>query len=143
MTDSIEFSEFFKLLEAIKEGKSKTNDLITSKIEEYKDGKNYKSFLDQIGKRFICIGIKELFDYSKTTDLKLISNIDKERWDELAEEKEFALPQYLANAMINDVKENKLIKQISKDWSVREREVNKHIRPMAQYITEGIIEFLE
>ncbi len=143
MTDSIEFSEFFKLLEAIKEGKSKTNDLITSKIEEYKDGKNYKSFLDQIGKRFIYIGIKELFDYSKTTDLKLISNIDKERWDELAEEKEFALPQYLANAMINDVKENKLIKQISKDWSVREREVNKHIRPMAQYITEGIIEFLE
>tara|TARA_Y100001968_G_scaffold47153_1_gene37366 strand:- start:25243 stop:25674 length:432 start_codon:yes stop_codon:yes gene_type:complete len=143
VTDSIEFSEFFKLLEAIKEGKSKTNDLITSKIEEYKDGKNYKSFLDQIGKRFIYIGIKELFDYSKTTDLKLISNIDKERWDELAEEKEFALPQYLANAMINDVKENKLIKQISKDWSVREREVNKHIRPMAQYITEGIIEFLE
>tara|TARA_Y100001968_G_scaffold226119_1_gene208906 strand:+ start:422 stop:853 length:432 start_codon:yes stop_codon:yes gene_type:complete len=143
VSDSIEFSQFFKLLDAIKEGQNEKNKVLEEKMIEYKEGNNSKSFLDELGKRFIFIGINELFNYSNKKDLLSISKIEKENWEELAEEKNFELPQYLANAMINKVKEDKLSKKISSKWEVKEREVNKHIRPMAQYITEGIIEFLE
>ena len=143
MSESIEFSEFFKILDAVKEGEVEKNKLLDEKLMEYKEGGNSKNFLDELGQRFLYIGIKELFIYSNNEDLKSISEIEKEYWEELAEKNEFQLPQYLANAMINNIKENKLSKQISKKWEVKERELNRHIRPMAQYITEGIIDFLE
>ena len=143
MSETVEFSETFRLLNEIKEGASEKNILLEEKIIEYKEAKDSAGYLDELGKRFISIGITELFKYANSKDLKLISSIDKESWVKLAEEKEYQLPQYLANAMIASIKENQLSKQIAQKWSIRERELNKHVRPMAQYITEGIIELLE
>ena len=143
MSESIEFSDFFKLLNAVKEGEAEKDSLLKERIRNYQEATNSKSFLDELGQRFIYIGIQELFQYASSKDLKLISQIDKETWEELADKNELQLPQYLANAMMSNIKENKLSKKISQKWEIREREVNKHVKPMAQYITEGIIDFLE
>ena len=143
MSESIEFSEFFKLLNSLKEGDIEKNSILKEKMNEYKEAINSKSFLDELGQRFLHIGIEELYKYSNNENLQLISQMEKEDWEKLAEKNDFQLPQYLANAMITNIKENKLAKAIARKWDVKEREINKHIRPMAQYITEGIIEFLE
>ena len=143
MSESIEYSKFFMLLAEIKKGAIEKNKILEDTMNEYKEGSNSKSFLDELGQRFLYLGLSELFKYTESKNLDFISKIEKETWEELAEKNNFELPQYLANAMISNVKENKLAKQISQKWEVREREINKHIRPMAQYITEGIIDFLE
>ncbi len=38
--------------------------------------------------------------------------------------------------MIKYVKENKIAKDLSKKWNIREGEIRKHITKMARYITE-------
>ena len=69
--------------------------------------------------------------------------IDKEEWESLSEKNQQELPVYLANKMIEYIKENKKVKEISKKWNVREGEIRKHITKMARYITEGIIDVIE
>tara|TARA_Y100001968_G_C19383672_1_gene731660 strand:- start:955 stop:1386 length:432 start_codon:yes stop_codon:yes gene_type:complete len=143
VSESIEFSEFFRLLNDIKEGEEEKEKLLEEKIKEYQAAENSKSFLDELGKIFIHLGITELYKYAGSKDFRGLSKLEKEKWDELAEKNEDNLPVFLANAMITKAKSNKLPQKLSTKWEVRPREVNKHIRPMAQYITEGIIELLE
>ena len=143
MSESIEFSDFFKLLNEIKEGSLEKNTLLEARISEYKEANNSSSFLDELGKRFIHIGLLALYKYAESKNLELICSKTKENWEELADKNKIPLPQYLANEMISNIKDNKICKKISQKWNIREREINKHIRPMAQYITEGIIEVLE
>ena len=47
MSDQIEFSSFYKLLNLIKEGKSEKISLLDEKINEFKNGNISKSFLDE------------------------------------------------------------------------------------------------
>ena len=44
---------------------------------------------------------------------------------------------------INFLKENQLSQKFSSKWNVNKGEVEKHVMPMARYITEGIIDVLE
>ena len=143
MSDSIEFSDFFRILNAIKEDEQGKEKELQEKIKEYENTDSSKSFLDELGKIFIQLGMVELYRYTENQDLKSISIFEKEKWDELAEKNDEQLPQYLANKMISNAKENNIPKELANKWNTRPREINKHIRPMAQYITEGIIEFLE
>ena len=143
MSESIEFSEFFLLLNAIKEGEEGKEKLLEEKMKEYKTADNSSSFLDELGKKFLYLGITNLYKYTGNKDLKSLSKLDKEEWEELSDKNEESLPQYLANKMITNAKDNKTPGELASKWKVREREINKHIRPMAQYITEGLIEFLE
>ena len=53
------------------------------------------------------------------------------------------LPIYLANSMINHVRKSKVLDKIVLKWGTSEREVEKHIMPMARYVTEGLIDVLE
>ncbi len=143
MTDQIEFSSFYKLLNSIKEGDSEQISLLDKKIDELKDGKNSKSFLEELGSLYLSIGITELYNFTNQKDLHSIGLIDKEEWDNLSIKNEEELPVYLANKMIKYVKENKKIKEISEKWNVKEREIKQHITKMARYITEGIIDAIE
>ena len=143
MTDQIEFSSFYKLLNSIKEGDSEQISLLDEKIDELKDGKNSKSFLEELGSLYLSIGITELYNFTNQKDLHSIGLIDKEEWDNLSIKNEEELPVYLANKMIKYVKENKKIKEISEKWNVKEREIKQHITKMARYITEGIIDAIE
>ena len=143
MTEQIEFSSFYKLLNSIKEGKSEQKSLLDKKIIEFKNGNNSKSFLDELGSLYLYIGIMELYNYTSKKDLHEIGLIDKEGWETLSSKNQEELPVYLANKMIEYVKEHKKVKEISNKWKIKEGEIRKHITKMARYITEGIIDVIE
>ncbi len=143
MSDQIEFSSFYKLLNSIKEGESEEISLLDKKISEFKNGDNSKSFLDELGSLYLSIGITELYNFTNTKDLQKIGLIDKEGWENLSSLNQQELPVYLANKMIEYIKENKKVKEMSNKWNIREGEIRKHITKMARYITEGIIDVIE
>ena len=143
MSDQIEFSSFFRLLNSIKEGDSEKISLLDEKISEFKKGINSKSFLEELGYLYLSIGISELYNFTNQKDLHSIGLIDKEEWERLSFDNDQELPVFLANKMIKYVKENKKVKELSKKWNVREGEIRKHITKMARYITEGIIDVIE
>ncbi len=143
MTDQIEFSSFYRLLNSIKEGDSEKIPLLDEKITEFKNGIKSKSFLEELGSLYLSIGIIELYVFTNKKDLQSIGMIDKEEWETLSIKNEEELPIYLANKMIKYVQENKTAKELSKKWNVKEGEVKKHITNMARYITEGIIDVIE
>ena len=143
MSDQIEFSSFYRLLNSIKEGDSEKVSLLNEKISEFKIGLNSKSFLEELGTLYLSIGITELYTFTNKKDLNSIGLIDKEGWEKLSIKNEQELHVFLANKMIGYVKKNKKAKELSKKWNVREGEVRKHITKMARYITEGIIDVIE
>ena len=143
MSDQIEFSSFYKLLNSIKEGESEQISLLDEKINEFKNGNNSKSFLDELGSLYLSVGITELYNFTNTKDLHEIGLIDKEGWETLSSTNQQELPIYLANKMIEYIKENKKVKELSKKWNIKEGEIRKHITKMARYITEGIIDVIE
>ena len=143
MTDQVEFSSFYRLLNSIKEGESEQLSLLDEKINEFKNGNNSKSFLDELGSLYLSIGITELYNFTNTKDLQEIGLIDKEGWENLSSTNQQELPVFLANKMIGYIKENKKVKELSNKWNIREGEIRKHITKMARYITEGIIDVIE
>ncbi|AIQ98198.1 hypothetical protein [Prochlorococcus sp. MIT 0801] len=143
MSDQIEFSSFYKLLNSIKEGKSEKIPLLDETINDFKNGNNSKSFLDELGSLYLYIGITELYNFTNTRDLQEIGLIDKEGWETLSSTNQQELPVYLANKMIEYIKENKKVKEMSNKWNIKEGEIRKHITKMARYITEGIIDVIE
>jgi hypothetical protein len=143
VSDQIEFSSFYKLLNSIKEGKSEEMSLLDEKINEFKNGNNSKSFLDELGSLYLSIGITELYNFTNTRDLQEIGLINKEGWETLSSTNQQELPVYLANKMIAYIKDNKKVKEMSNKWNVKEGEIRKHITKMARYITEGIIDVIE
>ena len=143
MSDQIEFSSFYKLLNSIKEGESEKISLLNEKINEFKNGNNSKNFLDELGSLYLSIGITELYNFTNTKDLQEIGQIDKESWETLSSAKQQELPVYLANKMIEYIKENKKVKEMSNKWNIKEGEIRKHITKMARYITEGLIDVIE
>ena len=143
MSDQIEFSSFYKLLNSIKEGESEQISLLDEKINEFKNGNKSKSFLDELGSLYLSIGITELYNFTNTKDLQKIGLINKEGWETLSSTNQQELPVYLANKMIEYIKENKKVKEMSNKWNIKEGEIRKHITKMARYITEGIIDVIE
>ena len=143
MSDQIEFSSFYKLLNSIKEGKSEQIPLLDETINDFQNGNNSKSFLDELGSLYLSIGMTELYNFTNTRDLQEIGLIDKEGWEALSSTNQQELPVYLANKMIEYVKENKKVKEMSNKWNIKEGEIRKHITQMARYITEGIIDVIE
>ena len=143
MTDQIEFSSFYKLLNSIKEGDSEQLSLLDEKINDFKNGNKSKSFLDELGSLYLSIGVTELYNFTNTKDLQAIGIIDKEGWETLSSTNQQELPVYLANKMIAYIKENKKVEEMSKKWNIKEGEIRKHITKMARYITEGIIDVIE
>ena len=143
MSDPIEFSSFYRLLNSIKEGDSEKISLLDEKITEFKNGSNSTNFLEELGYLYLSIGLTELYNFTNKKDLQSIGLIEKEEWESLSITNQQELPVFLANKMIEYVKENKKAKDISKKWDVREGEVRKHITKMARYITEGIIDVIE
>ena len=143
MSDQIEFSSFFRLLNSIKEGDSEKISLVDEKISEFKNGINSKSFLEELGSLYLYIGITELYNFTNKKDLHSIGLIDREEWESLSITNEQELPVFLANKMTTYIKENKKTKELSNKWNVREGEIRKHVTKMARYITEGIIDVIE
>jgi len=143
MTKPLEFSKVYKLLNAVKEGDESQKASLESILSEYKKGSNAESFLHELGQSFLYLGIEELFKYANSTDLQFIGKLTKEEWEGLAKENKGELPAHLANTMISFVKDNQLSTKLSFKWETSKREIEKHVMPLAAYITEGIIDVLE
>ena len=120
MSDQIEFSSFYKLLNSIKEGKSEQIPLLDETINDFQNGNNSKSFLDELGSLYLSIGMTELYNFTNSRDLQEIGLIDKEGWETLSSKNQQELPVYLANKMIEYIKENKKVKEMSNKWNVKE-----------------------
>ena len=143
MSDQIEFSSFYKLLNSIKEGDLEKISLLNESINKFKSGIDSRNFLEELGSLYLYIGIKELYNFTNTDNLQSIGLIDKDTWESLSIKNEQELPVFLANKMIVYAKDNKKAKELAKKWNVREGEIRKHITKMARYITEGIIDVIE
>ena len=143
MEKPVEFSKFYRLLNAVKEGEEARTEELKAMLEEYKTAEKSESSLEALGQIFLHIGIKALYNYIESEDIQAIGLKSKEEWEELANEKECDLPPHLANSMIKDAKDNKLSKKISNQWGTSRREIDQNIMQMARYITEGIIDALE
>ncbi len=143
MSSQIEFSSFFILLNSIKEGDSEKISSLEEKIEIFKKGDSATSHLEELGYLYLSIGITELFNFTTQKDLQSIGLLTPEQWEVLSAENEENLPVFLSNKMIQFVKDNNKVKEISKKWNVREGEIKKHLTKMARYITEGILDVIE
>ncbi len=143
MSKPVEFSSFYNVLNAVRQGQTEKKTELEAILKAYKSLEKCDSFLDELGQIFIGVGIKELYIYSGTEDIQSIGSIDADGWEAMAKEKKADLPPYLANSMITFAKENQIPKKISEKWSVSRREVNKNIMPMARYICEGILDAIE
>ena len=143
MTAPLEFSKVYKLLNLIKEGDRSKQDSLNLLLNEYKEGVNVESFLHELGQNFLYIGIEELYKYTDSLDLKFIGQLNIDEWEALADKNKGELPVHLANTMINYFKDNQLSKKLALKWGTSIGEVEKHVMPMARYITEGIIDVLE
>ena len=143
MSSQIEFSSFFLLLNSIKEGDSEKISSLEEKIEIFKKGDDAKSYLEELGSLYLYIGVTELFNFTNQKDLKAIGLLNSEEWEKLSVKNEENLPVFLSEKMIQFVKDNNKIKEISLKWDVRERAIKKHLTKMARYITEGILDVIE
>ncbi len=143
MTSQLEFSAFYNLLNALKNGDKSKKESLNTILKEFKEGNKLESFLQELGQIYIYIGLEELFKYADSNDLEFLGNLTKEDWDKLATKNNCDLPVFLANSMINHVKNNQLLEALSIKWRESEREIEKHIMPLAAYITEGFIDVLE
>ena len=143
MEKPVEFSKFYRILNAAKEGEEGKSEELESMLKQYESSEESEGPLNQLGEIFLYVGILELYKYSGTKDMKDIGLLDKEAWDKLAEDNKADLPPLLANSMIRYSKSNKLPKKISSKWGTSRREIENNIMQMARYITEGIIDALE
>ena len=143
MEKPVEFSKFYRVLNAAKEGEEGKSDELESMLKQYETSEESESPLHQLGEAFLYVGMMELYKYSRLQDMQAIGLLDTESWDNLAEENKADLPPLLANTMIRYSKSNKLSKKISARWGTPKRDIDNNIMQMARYITEGIIDALE
>ena len=143
MSKPVEFSQFYRCLNAVKEGDSEKQIELFKMIDSYKLPQDCPSPLHELGQIFIHIGIMELYKYAGTEDIRKIGLMQKSEWDELEKKQKAQLPPHLANAMINYAKENQLSTKISSKWSTAKREIDNNIMTMARYIVEGIIDAID
>ncbi len=143
MDKPVEFSKFYRILNAAKEGEEGKREELESILKQYETSEESESPLHQLGEIFLYVGMMELYKYSGTKDIQVIGLLDKESWDQLAEQNKADLPPLLANTMIRYSQANKLSKKISVKWGIAKRKIDNNIMQMARYITEGIIDSLE
>ncbi len=143
MEKPVEFSKFYRVLNAAKEGEEGKRSELELMLKQYEASEESTGPLHQLGESFLYVGILELYKYSGTEDMQAIGLLDKEAWDKLAEENKADLPPLLANSMIRYSKNNKLSKKIAAKWGTPKRQIENNIMQMARYITEGIIDALE
>ena len=143
MDKPVEFSKFYRILNAAKEGEEGQSKELESILEQYQKSEESESPLHQLGEIFLYVGMMELYKYSGTKDIQAIGLLDKESWDQLAEQNKAELPPLLANTMIRYSQNNKLSRKISAKWGKAKRKVDNNIMQMARYITEGFIDSLE
>ena len=76
MTKPIEFSGFYNLLKAVKDGNQEKEKELEWMLAEYEHAKESSNPYDEIGQIFCHHGVMELYDYTGIDDIKFISSFD-------------------------------------------------------------------
>ncbi len=143
MTKPVEFSKFYRALNSAKEGDADQGKELKRLLETYKNSDDSDSPLHELGQIFLYVGIMELYNYAGSEDIHFIGGLTQADWNDLSERKKADLPPHLANTMIVYAKKNNLSQKISGRWDISRGELDKNIRNMARYITEGIIDAID
>ena len=80
MDTPVEFSKFYRVLNAAKEGEEGKSLELESLLKEYEASEKSASALHQLGEIFLYVGIMELYKYSGTQDIQAIGVLNKEDW---------------------------------------------------------------
>ena len=143
MSKPVEFGEFYKLLQAVKEGDQEKDKELQWILAEYEHAKNSTSPYDELGQIFCHHGVMELYDYTGLDDIKLISCLNKSVWDYLELRTEITLPNYMVNSMVSHASKHELAKKMSDKWNISTEELEENMDGLAKYVTEGIIEIID
>ena len=143
MTKPVEFSSFFNLLYAIKNGQREKQDDLIQTLKNFETNVNADSYLHDLGQMLIAEAIKELYIYSDSEDIEFLGSLNKNDWDELSKNNDSDLPKYLERKLIKYLDENQISKTISSRWKISKREIDRNKIKMARYVIEGVIDVLE
>jgi len=142
MTKPIEFNEFYRLLDSVRNGDTKQKKELEWTLAEYEHAKDSSSSFDELGQIFCHIGVMELFDYSGSDDIKYISTLDQKVWDYLQLRMGTGLREYLVEKMISHSNEHELPAKLSKKWDVKIEDLQSNVNDLAKYVSEGIVEVI-
>ena len=78
MDKPVEFSKFYRILNAAKEGEEDKSGELESILKEYENCEKSASPLHELGEAFIYVGIMELYRYAGSKDMKTIGLLDNE-----------------------------------------------------------------
>ncbi len=143
MAKSVEFGEFYKLLQAVKVGDEEKDKQLQWMLAEYEHAKEATSSYDELGQIFCHHGVMELYDYTGVDSIKFISSLEKMVWDYLEVRMNVALPEYMVTSMVAHAKEHDLVKKMSKKWDTSIEELESNMEGLARYVAEGIVEIID
>ena len=142
MHNPVEFEEFYRLLQAVKNGEKEKQEELEWILAEYEHAKESRGPFDELGQIFCHIGVMELYEYVGLDDMSRISNLEKNIWEYLELRNGVNLNLHIQNAMKAHANEHELSKKISKKWETETEEIEINIDALAKYVTDGIIEIL-
>ena len=131
MEKPVEFSHVYKIINTIRQGDNSKEIELEKILQEYSNGEKADSFLHEIGQKFLTIGVDEFLNQAQASDIKAAKKLTNKEWTDIAYK------------MINYAKNNKISKELGLKWNMPRREIDKHLIPMARYVTEGLIDSME
>ncbi len=142
MSNSVEFSSFYKLIEEVRDGNDEKNKELEWMLAEYEHAKDASSAFDELGQIFCHHGIMELYDYTGTDNIKYINGLDISVWNYLKVRMKIDLPEYMIKSMVQHAKEHELALKISRKWDAQVDEIEENLEDLAKYVTEGIVDLI-
>ncbi len=142
MTKPVEFSSFYKLLKAVRDGDKKKGEELEWMLAEYEHANEATSAYDELGQIFCHHGVMELFEYTGVDNIPYIKSLNNEVWEYLKVRMLMDLKEYMIKSMLNHAQQHQLAKKISSKWNSDLEEIEENMGGLAKYVTEGIIELV-
>lgn len=143
MSDSVQFSSFYRLLREVRDGDEAKNKELQWILAEYEHSKDATSAYDELGQIFCHHGVMELYDYTGVDNINYINTLNSSVWSYLKIRMDIGLLEYMCNSMINHAKEHNLAKKISGKWKTPIEDIEENMNDLAKYVAEGIIELVQ
>ena len=140
MQKSVEFDDFYKLLEEVKVGNEEKNKELEWMLAEYEHAKDSSGAFDELGQIFCHIGVMELYEYTGLDNLQIISSLEESVWKYLRLRMGTTLSEYMLKSMLSHSAKHKLTQKISGKWDTAIDELEENLEGLARYVIDGIVE---
>ncbi|WP_320677261.1 hypothetical protein [Prochlorococcus sp. MIT 1300] len=138
MSSSVQFSDFYRVLEGAKNGDNDQLKKLDWILAEYEHATNSINAYDELGQIFCHIGVMKLYEYTGIDEVKIISEFPKEVWDYLILRTKIDLISCMKEAMNKHAKEHDLPKKLCNSWGNSIEEIESNLEDLAFYVAEGI-----